>query len=62
MRDMRNLTENEALIAKEVGLATTSDGIKELAECVRMEDQIETNPQAVANEITAYLDSLVRNP
>lgn len=36
--------------------------INYLAKQVRMEDRISTAPNAVADEITRYLDDIARNP
>jgi hypothetical protein len=54
------------IIAQRVGMSWAGPGpdseVMRLAADVGMEDEIISRPRAVADEITAYLDDLVRNP
>lgn len=54
-----------ATIARRVGLfivGSPISAVEELTETLGITDQIKRDPVAVANEITVYLDDLVRNP
>ncbi|PAL23589.1 hypothetical protein [Sphingopyxis sp. GW247-27LB] len=56
------------IICQRVGMSYCPDRagndteVVRLAECVRMVDKIKSNPTAVADEITRYLNDLEENP
>lgn len=54
------------IISERVGILRIGNGpdpeVQRLAEAVGMADEVLTRPRAVAAEITAYLNDIVRNP